>query len=77
MPVLVAVSNVAAWADAVLSIARDGNDREEKAHARYSSRYSRNELIHSIRVSHWGSGEPPRTRTWNPLIKSQLLYRLS
>jgi hypothetical protein len=23
------------------------------------------------------SGEPPRTRTWNPLIKSQLLYRLS
>ena len=22
-------------------------------------------------------GEPPRTRTWNPLIKSQLLYRLS
>ena len=20
------------------------------------------------------SGEPPRTRTWNPLIKSQLLY---
>ena len=24
-----------------------------------------------------GVGEPPRTRTWNPLIKSQLLYRLS
>ena len=24
-----------------------------------------------------GSGEPPRTRTWNPLIKSQLLYQLS
>ena len=24
-----------------------------------------------------GSGEPPRTRTWNPLIKSQLLCRLS
>ena len=23
------------------------------------------------------NGEPPRTRTWNPLIKSQLLYRLS
>jgi integrase len=23
------------------------------------------------------SGEPPRTRTWNPLIKSQLLYQLS
>ena len=22
-------------------------------------------------------GEPPRTRTWNPLIKSQLLYQLS
>ena len=23
------------------------------------------------------NGEPPRTRTWNPLIKSQLLYQLS
>jgi hypothetical protein len=22
----------------------------------------------------WEFGEPPRTRTWNPLIKSQLLY---
>ena len=24
-----------------------------------------------------GKSEPPRTRTWNPLIKSQLLYQLS
>jgi hypothetical protein len=33
-------------------------------------------LVMMLRKPHfyWGFGEPPRTRTWNPLIKSQLLY---
>ena len=31
----------------------------------------------SVPFFYWRSGDPTRTRTWDPMVKSHLLYRLS
>jgi hypothetical protein len=52
----------------------NGTEGQNSTAARHSIRYIKREWILASSASAEKRGEPGRTRTYNPLIKSQLLY---